>query len=105
MSGWPSSSLALTSISSLERPSSKRWSAAKSPATIAAALEPSPRASGISLRSVKAIPSAGRRLSKARTSRFSRSVGSSAPPGSKENSPASSTSSSRKSETAAAITS
>jgi hypothetical protein len=62
-------------------------------------------ASGISLRRRKAIPSAGCRLSKARTNRFSRLVGTAAPPGSKENSPASSTSSSRWRETAAAITS
>ena len=105
MSGWPSSCVALASISSFVSPSSKRWSAAKRPATIAAALEPSPRARGIPLRSRKAIPSAGRRLSKALTIRLSRSVGTAAPPVSKENSPVSSTSSSRNSDTAAAITS
>ena len=70
-----------TSISSLESASSKRWSAAKRPATIAAALEPRPRASGISLRSRKAIPSAGCRLSKARTIRLSRPVGTSSAAG------------------------
>ncbi len=52
------------------RPSSKRWSAASRPARIAAALEPRPRASGISLRTVKRRPSALCRRSKERTIRF-----------------------------------
>src|SRR6185369_7157417 len=58
-----------------------------------------------SLRSRKAIPSAGRRLSKARTIRLSRPVETPSPPSSKENSPASSTSSSRNIAIAAAIAS
>ena len=88
-----------------ESASSKRWSAAKSPATIAAALEPSPRASGISLRRRKAMPSAGVQALEGADDRLSRPVETSSPPGSSENSPVSSTSSSRCSETAAAITS
>ena len=47
--------------------SSNRWSAAISPATTAAALEPSPPESGISERIVKVKSSAGCRRSKART--------------------------------------
>ena len=75
--------------------SSKRWSAANSPATIAAALEPSPRASGISVRIRKASPSAGCRLSKARTNRLSRPVGDIKPTGIEHEVARSSTSNSR----------
>ena len=69
LSGWPSSSLACASRSAS---SSNRWSAASSPATIAAALEPRPPTSGISERILNVKPSAGRRRSNARTQRFSR---------------------------------
>jgi hypothetical protein len=69
LSGWPSSSRACASTSASI---SNRWSAAISPATIAAALEPRPPASGISdaIRNVKS--SAGCSRSNARTQRFSR---------------------------------
>ena len=56
------------------------WSAAISPATIAAALEPSPRASGICEVISKRMPSAEWSSSKARTHRFERSRGSSSSP-------------------------
>ena len=81
------------------------WSAAARPATIAAALEPSPAATGISERIWKVTPSAGWRRSNARTHRFERSAGR---PGTSEwtkNSPVSSASSSRCSDSAAASTS
>ena len=71
------------------------WSAATSPATIAAALDPSPADTGISERIVNEIPSAECSDSKARTHRLVRSDGSSASPTSTVNRPDSSTSSSR----------
>ena len=51
---------------------------------MAAAEDPRPRASGISLACVKPMPSAEWSRSKELTSRFSRPVGTSRPPGSKE---------------------
>ena len=102
LSGCPSSSAASSNSGAS---SSYMWSAAASPATIAAALEPRPAATGISERIWKVTPSAGRSRSNARTHRFERSVGR---PGTSEctkNSPVSSTSSSSRSESAAASTS
>ena len=81
------------------------WSAAASPATMAAALEPSPADGGISDRIRKASPSAGCSASKARTHRLVRSSGTPGTSHSTENSPVSSTSSSRPSDSAAASTS
>ncbi len=71
------------------------WSAAARPATIAAALDPSPAAAGISERIWKVTPSAGRSASNARTQRFERSVGIPGTSVCTKNSPVSSTSSSR----------
>ena len=62
LSGWPSSSVASASRSAS---SSNMWSAAIRPATIAAALEPSPPESGISERIRNVKPSAGCRRSNA----------------------------------------
>ena len=99
LSGWPSISIAFSRIGAS---SSNRWSAATSPATIAAALDPNPAPTGISDRMWKVSPSAGCSASNARTHRFERSVGT---PGTSvwtKNSPVSSTSSSRFRESAAA---
>ncbi len=70
LSGWPSISLASVSTSAS---SSKMWSAASSPATIAAALDPRPPLSGIAERIVNSNASGGCSASKARTTRLRRS--------------------------------
>lgn len=101
LSGWPSSSAATLSTSAS---SSNRWSAASNPATIAAALEPSPADSGMSDEILNSNPSAGCRRSNALTTRLSRSRGT-ASRVSTANVPVSCTSSSRWSERAAARTS
>src|SRR3954453_8189977 len=81
------------------------WSAAKRPATMAAALEPSPRATGMSLRISNRRPSAAWRRSNALTQRFSRSAGRPSSPASTSKLPNSVTSSSRWMSSAAARTS
>ena len=81
------------------------WSAAARPATIAAALDPRPAASGISERMWNVSPSAECRRSKARTHRLERSTGTPSTSEWTKNSPVSSTSSSRWSDRAAASTS
>ena len=102
LSGCPSSSAASSNSGAS---SSYMWSAAHSPATIAAALEPSPAASGISERIVKRTPFAGCSRSKARTHRLSRSSGTPGRSHSTPKSPHSLTSSSSLRSSAAASTS
>src|SRR5439155_9875229 len=77
-------------------------SAATSPATIAAPLEPSPAAKGTSDSMRKERRSTGWRSANDLTQRFESSAGTACPPTSTENSPVSSTSSSRNRETAPA---
>ena len=72
---------------------------------MAAALEPSPAAGGMSERIAKRMPSAGWSRSKARTHRLVRSSGTPGRSHSTENSPVSSTSSSSSIASAAARTS
>ena len=72
---------------------------------MAAALEPSPAAGGISERIAKRMPSAGWSRSNARTHRLVRSSGTPGRSHSTENSPVSSTSSSSSISSAAASTS
>ncbi len=102
LSGCPSSSRASANSGAS---SSYMWSAATRPATMAAALDPRPAASGISERIVKRWPSAGWRRSNARTQRLSRPSGTPGRSHTTANSSASSTSSSSVSPSAAASTS
>ena len=105
LSGWPSTRAACCISSSRSSASSYMWSAATSPATIAAPLDPRPASSGISERILKLRPSIACSSENARTQRLVSSAGRRASPASTEKLPVSSTSSSRCSDTAAAIAS